>query len=141
MPALNNPRHERFAQELAQGKSGVEAYTRAGYDGKDAAMRANASRLLTNDSIVARVAELQHHGAAFAALTIEELISKGREIVDKAVAAEDFSAASATLERVAKIGGLWVDRSEGQQVVRTVSAEPMSAEQWQQQHAAPQPLN
>jgi hypothetical protein len=31
MPALKNVRHERFAQETAQGKSAGEAYRLAGY--------------------------------------------------------------------------------------------------------------
>jgi phage terminase small subunit len=31
MSALDNPKHERFAQELAKGKSQVEAYAEAGY--------------------------------------------------------------------------------------------------------------
>jgi phage terminase small subunit len=31
MPGLKNARHERFAQQIAQGKSAVEAYRLAGY--------------------------------------------------------------------------------------------------------------
>lgn len=31
MPVLSNPRHERFAQELANGKTGMEAHKLAGY--------------------------------------------------------------------------------------------------------------
>jgi hypothetical protein len=31
MPTLQNPRHEKFAQELAAGKSAAEAYAHCGY--------------------------------------------------------------------------------------------------------------
>ena len=50
MPALENQRHERFAQELAKGKTATEAYVLAGYKPN---MRGNgrmvkeAARLIT----------------------------------------------------------------------------------------------
>ena len=34
MPTLRNPRHERFAQELATGKTADAAYVLAGYRAK-----------------------------------------------------------------------------------------------------------
>lgn len=65
MPPLPNARHERFAQELAKGKSATEAYQLAGYkpDGK------NAARLTKNDGVAARVAELQERSAARAEIS------------------------------------------------------------------------
>ena len=41
MPTLRNPRHERFAQELATGKTADAAYVLAGYKEN----RSNAARL------------------------------------------------------------------------------------------------
>jgi hypothetical protein len=35
MPVLKNPRHERFAQLLASGKTGTDAYEEAGYRRND----------------------------------------------------------------------------------------------------------
>jgi phage terminase small subunit len=55
---LKNARHERFAQELAKGKSQVDAFTLAGYAAKGAAARANSSRLLTDANVANRVAIL-----------------------------------------------------------------------------------
>jgi phage terminase small subunit len=55
MPILKNRRHETFAQQLAQGATAEAAYQAAGYKPD----RGNASRLTANDSIRARVAELQ----------------------------------------------------------------------------------
>lgn len=54
MPILQNPRHERFAQELASGKAAIEAYEIAGYkrDG------GNAVNLQKQDKVLHRVSEL-----------------------------------------------------------------------------------
>lgn len=54
MPALKNPKHERFAQELAKGKSAVEAHKLAGYSEN----RGNAATLKQNKAILKRVEEL-----------------------------------------------------------------------------------
>jgi phage terminase small subunit len=59
MPVLKNARWERFAQELAQGKTADEAYQLAGY----AENRGNATRLKANESVAARVAELTERAA------------------------------------------------------------------------------
>ncbi|HEV8034376.1 terminase small subunit [Yoonia sp.] len=54
MGVLKNIKHEAFAQGIAKGLSADAAYKAAGYKPN----RHNASRLNTNDNIVARVAEL-----------------------------------------------------------------------------------
>lgn len=56
MPKLKNNRHEKFAQEIFQGKSATEACKRAGYAPKSAG--ADGHRLLKNANIQERVAEL-----------------------------------------------------------------------------------
>jgi phage terminase small subunit len=63
---LDNPKYERFSQELAQGRGQLEAYHLAGYRGG----AAHASRLASNGKIVARVAELQKAGADKAEVTV-----------------------------------------------------------------------
>lgn len=54
MPVLSNPKHERFAQELAKGKTATEAYELAGYKPN----RGNAATLKQDQSISGRIAEL-----------------------------------------------------------------------------------
>jgi hypothetical protein len=54
MPVLHNPKHERFAQELATGKTAEEAHRMAGYK----ASRSGACQLKQNLNISNRVAEL-----------------------------------------------------------------------------------
>lgn len=70
MPALKNPRHERFAQEVAKGKSADEAYVAAGYR----PARQNAHRLMTKDDVMMRVAEIQERGAVRAEITVEKVL-------------------------------------------------------------------
>lgn len=55
MPLLSDPKHEAFAQGLAKGMTADKAYQAAGYKPH----RGNASTLRTNQSIQARVQELQ----------------------------------------------------------------------------------
>lgn len=56
MAMLQNPKHEQFAVLVAGGMSQTEAYVRAGYNRKGAAQ--NATRLIRNEQVQARVAEL-----------------------------------------------------------------------------------
>ena len=75
MPQLQNARHERFAQELAKGKSADEAYQAAGYSEN----RGNASRLKANENVAARVAELQERAAVKVDLTVADIIEELEE--------------------------------------------------------------
>lgn len=70
MPVLGNPRHERFAQELAKGKSASAAYVAAGFTPH----RQAASRLLTNVDVADRVEELLAAGAKRAEVTVERVM-------------------------------------------------------------------
>lgn len=72
MPPLHNPRHERFAQELAKGKKADEAYKTAGYKPD----RGHASRLASNGSVSDRVAELQGKAAAKVGVTVERVLEE-----------------------------------------------------------------
>lgn len=70
MAALDNPRHERFAQALAEGMSATDAYVWAGFKANDG----NASRLKGNERVVARLAELTAKGAERAEVTVERVV-------------------------------------------------------------------
>jgi phage terminase small subunit len=72
MAALENARHERFAQELAKGKSQTEAYSTAGF----AHSEANASRLTRNDKVQRRIAELQERAAEKAGITAAKVMER-----------------------------------------------------------------
>ncbi len=72
MPVLKNARHELFAQEVAKGTSASESYAKAGY----APNTGNCLRLKVNESIVARVTEIQNRGADRAAVSVERIVQE-----------------------------------------------------------------
>lgn len=108
MPVLTNAKWERFAQELAKGKSQTEAYSAAGYKGD----RTNASRLATNGNIIARVAELQERGAKRAEITIESLTDMLREDRELARELKQPAAAVSAVDKLAKLYGHMIERKE-----------------------------
>jgi phage terminase small subunit len=73
MPILNKPRQEKFAQLVAAGQMRpVDAYAAAGFSPH----HQNASRLMQNDAVQARVAEIQ--GAASNQVVEKLAITKER---------------------------------------------------------------
>lgn len=56
MPALKDPKHEKFAQEYVVDFNGAQAAIRAGYAKRSA--RVTASRMLSKANIMSRVKEL-----------------------------------------------------------------------------------
>lgn len=58
MPALDNPRWEKFCQNYVKEPNGTRAYKEAGYRVSDDTARANASRLLADANIRSRIREL-----------------------------------------------------------------------------------
>jgi len=107
---LENTRHEAFAQNLAKGMSQTQAYIEAGYT-KAGADR-SASRLLGNAEVAARVNELKERSAVAVKVTLDLLLEEGLGLMRDARNAQDYGAASATLERLAKLSGNWVDKRQ-----------------------------
>jgi len=136
---LANAQWEKFAQSVAQGMELGLAYEAAGYRATGNAAQVNGCRLMKRAEIAQRVKELQSKSAEQVGVTVESLIALGLEIIRDARAAEDFSAASSTYERLAKISGHWVDRSEQKSTVtRLVSdrpQKPMDEQEWLSTHA------
>lgn len=111
MPALTNPRHERFAQGLAKGKTQAEAYAEAGYKPSEP----NASRLTSNEKVQARLAELQERAAVRTEITVAGITDRLLKIAAKGEKSSDapmLQAARASLMDAAKLNGLIVDKSQ-----------------------------
>lgn len=93
MSNLRNSKHELVAQALAKGLSADKAYAEAGYRPH----RGNAARLSANESIKARVTELQQKKVAkvheYAAINVREQMHKLMGIIDDARAAGDITTA------------------------------------------------
>jgi hypothetical protein len=108
MGALKNARHERFAQELAKGKSQVDAYAAAGFKPN----RSHAARLVANGNISARIEELKEKAAEKAAITAADIAKQLDE--DREFARQNThsgAAVQATMGK-AKVLGLIKDRHE-----------------------------
>lgn len=113
MPALSNPKHERFAQALAKGETAVSAYEQAGYKPD----RGAASRLSANVSIEGRVAEILDRAAERTEITVAGITDRLLKIAAKAEAKDDasmLSVARASLMDAAKLNGLVVERGDHQ---------------------------
>lgn len=134
MPPLSNPKHERFAQELAKGATAEKAYEAAGY--KPA--RQNAHRLITNDDIAFRVRELQERAAIKTELTVASITDRLLKIADAGEGLKEapgLSVARAALMDAAKLNGLIVDRSENVNINHVVSGDLPTEDQWAEEHA------
>lgn len=118
MPALKNARHERFAQELAKGKSQAEAYAEAGY----APSEPNASRLTRNDKVSARVAEIQNRAAVRSEITLQSHLDDLADLRDAAKVAKQFSAAITAEIARGKASGVHVEKSEQTVTTRELPA-------------------
>ncbi len=70
MPLLKNAKHERFAQELAKGRSATEAYVLVGYKDNDG----NASKLAAK--VQDRVKEITGKAAEKAGVSIERVLAE-----------------------------------------------------------------
>lgn len=123
MPILSNARHERFAQALAKGKTADEAYQEAGY----AENRGNAARLKANESVSARVAELQERAAAKTEITVARLTEMYLADRDLARSNAQAAAAVSAVTALGKLHGLIVDQSKHETTVRYVARASMPA--------------
>ena len=161
MPALQNPKHERFVQELAKGVSADKAYEAAGFKPN----RGNAVTLKQKQSISNRVSEIlgereSIHAQATAqaiastALTKQWVIETLMENVARAMQAKPVrtddegeatgeyqyqgSVANRALELLGKELGMFVDRAVTENVNTNyvVSGDPVdSVEEWEAEHA------
>lgn len=108
---LKNARHERFAQELAKGKSQLDAYVAADYKPNES----HASRLVANGKVAERVAELKAKAAEKSVITADDIAQRLLKIAEKGEGAKDapmLSVGRAALMDVAKLRGWIIDRSK-----------------------------
>lgn len=108
MPVLTNTRRERFAQEIASGKTITEAHIVAGYTSSDG----NASKLSKHPEIATRVKEIMEMSARDVEVTLGSLIREAGEIQVAAIGIGQMAAAVSALTAKAKLAGLWIDRKE-----------------------------
>jgi hypothetical protein len=111
MPVLDNPRHERFAQYLAEAKTAAEAYVLVGFKPN----RGNPSKLAHRPSVAARVKELTSHYAELAAktaITTESLVQDSEKVFQRAMETNQLSAANTAIKGKGILSGKWIERAE-----------------------------
>ncbi len=81
---LENPRHERFAQALAQGLPAVRAYVAAGYRESDS----SATQLFQKPRIQERVTELLTLQASAAGVDRTYVMGRLRQLAERCMQAE-----------------------------------------------------
>ena len=119
MPTLRNPRHERFAQFLAGGKSATDAYELVGYKRS----HSNGPALAKTEEIRERVAQINAErlererataaaAAERAVITRQRLIEMALEARKGALEAKQYSAAVAATKEIGILSGIRIERSE-----------------------------
>jgi hypothetical protein len=120
MPVLENQRWELFAQKIAAGESTVSAYELAGFKRS----RSNSVRLRANESVAARILEIQQASATRAEITLEGIL---RELDEAISIAKQKGQPNALINAAAlrsRLGGLLVEKAEI--AVTTEQTEPQS---------------
>jgi phage terminase small subunit len=107
MPALKNIRREKFVNELVKGKSARAAYISAGY-----AEAKNSSRLMSNEDVQARLAELQAEYAEKCGVSKESITAQLQLAYDRGMELNQVPAAVAAARELSIIHGLRVERQE-----------------------------
>lgn len=130
MSALANPRHERFAQLLAQAMPASLAYVEAGFR----ADKHNACRLRRTPEVRARVAELlaqQDPPPLVTVAGVTERLLRIAETAEQAGTAPMLAIARAALTDAARLNGLGVPAKAAAAAPdhADVSPEPLTAEE------------
>jgi len=112
MAALENRKHELFAQALAKGENASSAYRASGYSATGNSAEAAASRLLSDVKVQARVAELQERAAIRTEKTVADLVTMLEEDRILAREVEQPSAAISAVMGMGKLLGLVKDKTE-----------------------------
>jgi hypothetical protein len=134
---LANVRHERFAEQVAQGKTHREAFIGAGFVSRSRRGRDVAAwRLCKNDAVRRRIDELRHQTLERAALTTDGLIAECTAIQARAFAERDFHAALGALIAKARLAGLWRERREQVNVNYQFNDLLPSETEWQRERCA-----
>lgn len=101
-------RQQRFASEYTASGNGTKAALAAGYAPSGA--HVEASRMLKNPKVAARVAELQNAAAVRNEITVDKIVALLMNSYKDAKAANQHGPATRCLELVGKTVGAFTDR-------------------------------
>ena len=114
MPALKNPKHERFAQAVALNTPASQAYREhvaSDPDGPSLSIDPAASKLANDNKVATRISELRKGVAEKVEkkfdMTKEVWLERLATIATKAEESEDFSAATGALSQIGKAAAFY----------------------------------
>ena len=108
MPALPNPRHEKFAQNVARGMTAAKAYEKAGYKYNDG----NCIRLKGSERVSGRIYELLKKSETDLVVDRNTMTNVYSDILHASREAGNYNAAKGAADSLAKLHGLMIDRKE-----------------------------
>lgn len=123
------PKQEKFAQEVASGKSQAEAY-RIAFNAakmKPETIWSRASELMADGKVSARVAELRAPIVEKVGLTLEAHLERLAELSAKAETSRQYSAAIAAEVARGKAAGVHIEQTKSDV---TVTALPASVKEF-----------
>lgn len=103
------PKQDAFARYIAAGESYSAAYAKA-YDAarmSRGSIHSEASKLMAQDRITRRVAELQNRSGREAAYSVQDALGELEELRALALAQGQYSTAISAVEKKAKLHGLF----------------------------------
>ena len=124
------PKQEKFAQEVASGKTQADAYREA-YDAqnmKDATIWKRASELMNDGEVTGRIAELREPVVKEAQMTLKSHLEDLQKLRNMAVKAEQYSAAITAEIARGKAAGIHIEKSE--QAITLRKLEPLPEDAW-----------
>lgn len=110
MPKLKNVRHEAFCQEYIKELNQTKAYLKVYKGTTNDAAKANAARLIANDTVKGRVKELMKKRAEKAGRAAEEILADVRRIGEKAEQEGRYNDSLKALELEGKHQAIWTDK-------------------------------
>lgn len=139
MPIRLTDRQEQFCQYILGGKAYSEAY-RLAYGAGQRASESNGSRMMRNDRVTARIAQLRADADAAGRVSLPFLTGLLRRAYDVGERTNQSSAMAQAAMGMAKLHGFLIDKTQSELIIRRPSMEPsspdeMTEEQWINQHA------
>jgi hypothetical protein len=150
MPELN-ARREAFCRALIKGMSAAQAWAKAGYDARGRSAEANASRLLTNAAVQARLNELRTQAGekavaeASEAWIVEQAVLLYKRCMQQVAVLDadgnetgeyrfEPGPAVRALDLLARRLGLYAERHEVDQTIKIIAGQPLTEEEWEKKH-------
>lgn len=111
---------ERFCQLIVQGMSQTNAYEAAGYKGSRKSLQDNAARLIGNDRVQSRIAELRANAAQEAQIDLAWLIRECAATYQAAKKDAAYGPAVSALKELGILTGERIEKSVRENINRNV---------------------